>query len=360
MDDFPLLRKSLDAEYAELSESGLDALVQQIYGPEATAEAVEGFFGDIGRGLSGAARGVGRFAQTAAPALARALPSVAQGASGGAAFGPWGALIGAGAGLTSGLLSQSSNKTARGIGGAIHGVGNLVSTVRGGGASGALGSLTSVATGALGNTGTGRAARGAMNRARGSAGASGAAGNALAGLLARPELVQSLLASLMGSAGRQSVPVGGTQVPVHQMLSALSTVSGRAAQEMAEYDENAEQTPEYAEAAAETFGLDADDAESRTDALLTLLAVSPAIWGQRPAPVTVQVAPDPWFPGGEQAWSEDEEDWDGEDWDGEDWSGEDDEYASGWVDESEDDGDSEDDEHWDFESDDEYEEAEYV
>lgn len=336
MSDYPLLRASLAPQYANLPPQQLNELVRSIYGQQATAEDVEGLFDDIGRGFKNAARGVGQFAQRAAPAVMRALPSVATGAASGAAFGPWGALIGAGAGLAGGLLSQSSNRTARQVGGAIHGVGGLVSSVRGGGAGGAAGSLASIASGALGGTATGQRALGGMQAAR--AGGGGAS-NMLAGLLARPELAQSLFASLMGGAGRQNVSVGGQQVPVSQMLSALSNVAGRAAHEAAEAEGAGEDTPEYAELAAEAFGIDPEDAEGRTDALLTLLALTPSIWMNRPAPINVQVNPaDPYFPAGEAYWNEwgqtneSTEDWDGEDWDSEDWdSAESDESDEAWA-----------------------------
>lgn len=320
MTDYPLLRSSLAPEYASLSPEALDDLVRSIYGPNASAEDVEGLFDDIGKGLKTAAKSVGNFASKAAPMVAKALPNVASGAAGGAAFGPWGALIGAGAGLASGLLSQSGNKTARSVGGAIHNVGGLVSTVRGGGAGGALGSLASVASGALGGTKAGRAALGALGAARG--GGAGGAANMLAGLLTRPELAQSLTSSLMGAAGRKSIGIAGQQVPISQMLAALSNVAGRAAHEAAEAEGYGEMTPEYAEVAAEAFGIDPEDAEGRTDALLTLLALTPSIWMSNQRPVNVQVNPaDPYFPTGESDWSEWDtgEDW-SEDWDSEDYS----------------------------------------
>jgi hypothetical protein len=320
MTDYPLLRASLAPQYANLPAPRLNELVRSIYGPQTGAEDVEGLFDDIGRGLKNAARGVGQFAQRAAPVVMRALPSVASGAASGAAFGPWGALIGAGAGLAGGLLSQSSNPTARQAGGVIQGAGSLVSSVRGGGAAGAAGSLASIASGALGGTPAGQMALNGMQAARGGG---GGAANMLAGLLSRPELAQSLFSSLLGGAGRQNVSIGGQQVPVSQMLSALSNVAGRAAHEAAEAEGAGEDTPEYAELAAEAFGIDPEDSESRADALLTLLALTPSIWMNRPTPVNVQINPnDPFFPAGEAYWNETDEaadDWGGEDWDSEDW-----------------------------------------
>jgi hypothetical protein len=325
MSDLVLLRSSLAPQYAALPAEQLESLVQSIYGPGTSAEDVEGLFDDIGRGLQGAARGVGQFAQRAAPMLARALPNVASGAAGGAAFGPWGALIGAGAGLASGLLQQSGNRTARNVGQAIHGVGSLVSTVRGGGAGGAMGSLASIAGGGMGQTRAGQAALGGLQAARGGGGQGGAAAM-LNGLLSRPELLQSLLGSMMGAAGRQNVDVGGQAVPVSQMLSALSNVAGRAAHEAAEVEGSAELTPEYALIGAEAFGTDPEDAEGRVDTLLTLLALTPSLWMNPRPPISVQINPnDPFFPGGEAEWDESGEAalWAGEDWSSEDFSNED-------------------------------------
>src|SRR5215469_11936780 len=48
------------------------------------------------------------FGKTVAPALQRAAPDVAKGAAAGSTFGPWGAVIGAGAGLASSLLKSQA------------------------------------------------------------------------------------------------------------------------------------------------------------------------------------------------------------------------------------------------------------
>jgi hypothetical protein len=334
MTDYPYLRASLAPQYANLPAEDLTALVQAIYGPQASPEDVEGLFDDIGRGFRRAAGAVGNFAQRAAPVLARSLPNVATGAAAGAAAGPWGALIGAGAGLASGLLQQSGNRTARDVGGAIHTAGNLVSTVRGGGATGALGSLASVASGALGTTPAGQAALGGR---RGQRRGGASAANMLTGLLARPELTQTLTSALMGGSGRQAIAIGGHQVPISQILSALSNVAGRAAHEAADIEDAGEATPEYAEFAAEAFGIDSEDSEGRTDALLTLLALTPSLWmNSQPRPVNVQINPaDPYFPAGE--WAEDYAETYGEwDWGAEDYSeefGED--FAEDWGEDDE-------------------------
>ncbi|MDH7974033.1 hypothetical protein QH494_17735 [Sphingomonas sp. AR_OL41] len=283
-EDYPLLRASLAPAYAEADVHQLDAIVRQIYGEGASAEDVEGLFDDIGRGLSHAAGAVGHFAQQAAPVIGRALPAMAQGAMAGSALGPWGALAGAVAGGAGGILSQSSNPTARAIGGGIGSVSNLVSTVRGGGAGGPLAALSAIGGGARGGGGNPLAML---------SGGGGGAANGLFGMLARPETLQALSSAAMGSFGRQAIPVGGQQVPVHMLLSALGTLANRSAHEAAEYDESAEHVPGFVAEAGEALGVDIEDAEGRTDTLLTLLALSPSIWGPnaQARPVTVNVAP---------------------------------------------------------------------
>ena len=284
-DEYPLLRATLAAEYAEYDGEQLDRLVQSIYGPGASAEDVESFFRNIGRGLQRAAGAVGGFAQ-------KALPGVASGAATGAALGPWGALVGGIAGGAASLLSSSRNPTARGIGNAIGGVGNIVSTVRGGGGAGGLGSLASIGAGAL---------AGAAPRPGGAAG--GGSANALLGMLARPETMQAMLSSLLGAAGSRSVGVGGQQVPVSSMLSALGTLAGRAASEAAELEEGAaENVPEHVEWAEAQFGIDPEDAEGRTDALLALLALTPSLWATQNRPLTVNVTTPPPPLGSTQEW----------------------------------------------------------
>jgi hypothetical protein len=303
---FPLLTSSLAPRYAEASYQELLGIVEAVYGEGATPESVEGLFGDIGRAFGSAGQSIGHFVQQAAPMVARAVPNIIQGASSGAAFGPWGALAGAVAGGASGIMQQSSDPTVRGIGGAIHQVGSLASSIRGGGMGGGLGSLGSIGTG-----GQGRAPGAAGMLASifgGNAGATGGSGapasgggaaNGLMGLLSRPETLQGLLSATMGNFGNQTLQIGGQQVPVHTLMSALSTLAGRAASEAAECAENAEATPEFALSAGEALGINPESSEGRTDALLTLLALTPSIWASTRSaspPLTVNVTQpeNPW------------------------------------------------------------------
>jgi len=93
------LRSTVRPEHAALPAEDLESLIEaSISGlPAGTAE-------DFLSTLSS-------FGKAAGPALQRAAPDVAQGAATGATFGPYGAIIGAGAGLVSSLI-KSQEKPA--------------------------------------------------------------------------------------------------------------------------------------------------------------------------------------------------------------------------------------------------------
>jgi hypothetical protein len=298
--EFPHLRAALAPEYTEWSDEQIDALVAELYGAEVSAEDVESFWSDVGRGFQNVGRSVGRFAQQAAPVVGRALPAIAQGAITGAGVGgPIGAIVGAAAGGAGGVLSQSRNPTLRGIGGAVGGATQLVSqfTPAGrlggavgqmaklalGGGRGAAGGIAQGALSALGHQGgalgtVGRIAgglvpqiAGALGGAAGGRGGGGAA-NALLGLLSRPETTRALAAAGLGAAGRSTVMVGGQAVPVQSILSALGGLAGRAA---GEAETATAALPAYYYGADGELAIDPADAEQRTDALLELFAVTP-------------------------------------------------------------------------------------
>ncbi len=358
---YPRLRESLAADYVELSDERLDAIVAEVYGPGVTAEDIESFWRDVGRGFQNVARGVGNFAQQAAPVVARTLPGIAQGALTGASFGgPFGAIAGAVAGGAGSALSQSRNPTLRGIGGAIGGAGRLASSFTGGGA---LGNLANVALGALGGRGaTAGALRqiaggalgalpgggmpgaignlagtaiGALQRQGGVAGAIGqAAGaiapqfatalagnrggnaNALLGLLSRPETVRALTAATLGQYGRPNVMVGGQPVGVQSILGALGNLAGRAA---GEAESAAEHLPAYFYAADGELAIDPANSDERADALLELFARTPPVAEHRAAHAAhvhewtepeysaADAAYDAWLMATELHWSEHDE-----------------------------------------------------
>lgn len=303
--EYPRLRASLAPEYAEIDDEQLDALVAEIYGPGVGAEDVEAFWSDVGRGFQNVARGVGRVAQKAAPVVAGALPSIAQGAMTGATVaGPWGALAGAVAGGVGGVMSQSKNRTLRSVGGAIGGATQLAGSLTGGGAlrnlagvglgGGTAGMLGQLAGGALrglprggaarlarraarqpvagGTAAAGRLAGGIAQQLGGALAAPGGSANALLGMLARPETLRALSASALGGFGRQQVPIGGQQVPVQSILGALGTLAERAAAESEAAGEHAHPA-HYYDAAGE-LAIDPADAEQRAEALLELYAAT--------------------------------------------------------------------------------------
>lgn len=86
------LRCCIRSEYVGLPAEDLERLIESSLSgiPSDTAEDFLSTLGSFGK--------------TVAPALQRAGPDVAQGAATGSTFGPWGAVIGAGAGLASSFL----------------------------------------------------------------------------------------------------------------------------------------------------------------------------------------------------------------------------------------------------------------
>jgi hypothetical protein len=301
--EYPRLRASLAPEYAEIDDEQLDALVAEIYGPGVSAEDIESLWRDVGRGFQNVARGVGRVAQQAAPVVAGALPSIAQGAMTGATVGgPWGALAGAVAGGVGGVMSQSKNRTLRSVGGAIGGATQLAGNLTGGGAlrglagvglgGGTAGLIGQLAGGAraLPPAGAAQLARRMARRptpARlaglpaqlgGALGGAGGSANALLGMLARPETLRALSASALGGFGRQQVPLGGQSVPVQSILGALGTLAGRAAAESEAAGEHAHPA-HYYDSAGE-LAIDPADAEQRAEALLELYAATPTPYAE--------------------------------------------------------------------------------
>jgi hypothetical protein len=313
--DYPTLREHLAPGFAELSDEQIDVLVEQFYGAGFTGEDLEGFFDDIKHGLGNVAGAVGNFAQKAAPAVMRTLPGIAQGAMAGSALGPFGMLAGAIAGGAGSALSQSKDPTLSGIGRGLGTATQLASAVRGGGAAGGIGSLLQGGLSQLGGRGgaaggIGSLLQGGLSQlggGRGGGGVGGALGgianllggarppgqplpagasaNTLLGLLARPEVGQALMSAAMGGLGRQSVPMGSSQVGVQSILNAISSLAGRAAGEMAGTE--SESLPEYLYNADGELAFDPAERNSRTDALLTYMVLTAPSWAARQPPVVV-------------------------------------------------------------------------
>lgn len=355
---YPNIRANIRGDLVYLSDEQIDAVVAEIYGAGVAAEDVEGFFDNLSRGFQTVGHAVGNFAQQAAPMVAKALPSIAQGAMTGAKFGPWGALAGAVAGGAGGILSQSKDPTLRRIGGGIGSVTQLASNFTGGGA---FGNIAKIGLGALGGGGGrgggggiggllgqagqfapqlagilggggrggggrgGAGAAGLLSQFAGAAGGGGGIGgilgglapqlaamagsigqghaapggsaNSLLGMLARPETTQALMAAAMGALGRPAVPVGPSAVPVQSILSALSRLAGNAAHEMEAANGEAAH-PEFYYGAEGELALDPADSDQTTNALLALYALSLPRWGSGPGGLQAEPpeSADEWVP----------------------------------------------------------------
>ncbi len=233
---YPAVRSALREDLATQSDEAIAGLLGQLF-PESEPEDIEGFFDDVGKAFS-------TVAKVAAPVVSSALPGVISGAMGGAALGPIGIIGGALAG----------------------GLGSALSHQGGGGAS---------------------------PPARPTGG--GGAGQLL-GALARPEIAQGLLSMVLGGAGRSSVPIGGSPVPLGAIANLLSVLTNRASEDLGE-------TAFAGEGGAwlEAVG-DPGSAEARADALLGLL-------GAANAADAVDVAQQRWS-SGPSSWELSDDDYD--------------------------------------------------
>ncbi|MFL5910948.1 MAG: hypothetical protein ACJ768_10310 [Gaiellaceae bacterium] len=186
---YPAVYNRLAEQYRSLPEDQVESLLESMFGEGFGLAAAEGFFDDVGRTLSGAAR-------AAAPVLQRALPGVMSGAMSGAALGPWGMLGGA-------LLG--------GVGSALGGGGGAAAPHPGAPAPAA--GAPALGGGALGG------------------GPTGALGQLL-GALGSPTVQQALGSMFLGSAGARTVPTpGGNQLPVAAITNLLGMLSNRASAE---------------------------------------------------------------------------------------------------------------------------------
>jgi hypothetical protein len=244
-ESFPVLRHLLAPEYASLPDDRLELLIEQTFGPETSAEDLEGVFGSIGSALGSAGRAIGRAARQAAPVVASAVPGIVQGAMAGSALGPWGMLGGAVAGGVGSALQSHGRGHARTAGNVLSGVVGAAGALRGGGAGGALGALSALAGRASGGSG---AAPGALAGGQASGPlstfapllqqalpgmlrGSPAAGQLLSAL-GRPEVAQALMAMAMNPIGRSSVPVGGRQVPVGAFGNLIGTLAQQSLEDL--------------------------------------------------------------------------------------------------------------------------------
>jgi hypothetical protein len=225
------IREILASEYRDLPDESIEALVQQSFG-SASAEDIESF-------LSGLKK-VGSVVTKALPTVLPIVGTVA-----GTAFGgPLGAAVG-------GTLGKLA-------GGAVQGA-----TA---GGKPRLPKPAALAKHALAGV---KAVAGAVGPA-GPAGSPAAA--QLLGVLNRPEILQSLMAMIMGPVGRPNVPVGGNPVPLGAFANLIGSLANQAA---AEYNAIAahegESIPTYLLNESGDFLVDPAVPEERAGLLLSML-----------------------------------------------------------------------------------------
>lgn len=226
----------------------VERLLEQLF-PDSDPDDVEDFM-----------QGLQKFGRQAAPVVQRALPGAIQGAAQGAAIGgPWGALAGAAAGGAIGALSSpAATPTAPTAPRATPPPRRPPSAPA---APGAVPPPLPRATPPALTAGTPAPAPG------------GAAAAQLLALLSRPETLQALMALVLSTQGRTSVPVNGRRVPPAAFAEAIAELAG-AALEMA--SESA--TDATAEHLLDEYGtprIDIASPVARTQLLLTELAESP-------------------------------------------------------------------------------------
>jgi hypothetical protein len=236
-DPYPAIREVLSDTYADAAPETIEQLVESAY-PGLVAEDLESFFGT----LRSAGQAVGKVAK-------RALPGVIQGATAGAALGPWGALAG---GIAGGALSAATS------GGAAR---------------------------------RPRRAAPARRPAPSAVPVQGARSPAAAQLLrtlARPEVSQALRSMALGSAGRRSVDLGGRSIPTGAITNLLGQLLERAEEEMHAHSVGQTSgTPAYLLDDAGEYLVDPSDPLQRADLVLELFAEADALGAERARSVEV-------------------------------------------------------------------------
>ncbi len=230
-DPYELIREALAPEYSDLPPQAVEALL------ESAGLSAE----DMEFSLKSAAKSVGSFAKSAAPAV---LP-VAGTVIGGAFGGPLGAAAG--------------------------------------------GALGRAAGGAIGGAGGGRG-KPAKRRKPGRPGAPpsppAATGSPAAAqllqVLERPELLQALIAMALGQAGRSEIPVGDDPVPATAFANLAGSLAGQAAAEYhALNPQSGAGVPTYLLDDSGEFAVDPSIPEQRAARLLELL--NEAAWQEQEA-----------------------------------------------------------------------------
>lgn len=205
----------LGEDYQDASDTELYNLAKESLS-EMTPEQAEGFW-DVVKDIG-----------------AKALPGAVQGAMSGSALGPWGALGGAVLGGAGGALSGGQT----------------------GQAPPAQPLIPQIPT---------KAAASTLPQIPMADATKAPAAAQLLQLFNSPQLQQALASLIMGSAGRQTLPVGGKQVPTADFANTLGVLASLASKEAAE---------DYATSSEETYipeGFDPANPEHRAEALMGLL-----------------------------------------------------------------------------------------
>jgi hypothetical protein len=198
--EYPAVRRVMGSQRDRMSDEALEEVLERTF-PGSGPGEVEDFM-----------QSLQQFGKQAGPIVQKVAPGMAQGAMAGSALGPWGAVIGGLAGGASSLLSSGGPAAGSAPPRAAPSAPAAV--------------VPSMA--AMGGIGTPTPAR-YMPQLAAPAGAQGAASAQLLTLLSRPETMQALLALLMGSSGRSSIPIGERQVPVTAFANAIAELASEAA-----------------------------------------------------------------------------------------------------------------------------------
>ena len=218
-DPFPQLR---DAVSPRLREMTPDQLRAELAVQGIDAEAAEDFFGSMGRAASS-------FGNTLGARAPDILSGAMKGGSAGMAFGPYGLLLGAlGGGVLGGLTSSGRpgagpGAPAPGLSGGMGGAvmpGGMAAPGLPGGMGGA------VMPGGMAGPGIPGGMPGL-----GMPGGGGGSAASLLGLLTQPQVMQALMAMLMGGSGSRTVPVAGQNVPVSAIPNMIAQFANQASAE---------------------------------------------------------------------------------------------------------------------------------
>jgi hypothetical protein len=230
------LRYCCSSEYAGLSGADLKRIIES---------SISGLPSDTAEDFLGS---LSSFGKTVAPALQRAAPDVAQGAAAGSTLGPWGAVIGAGAGLAS-SLTKSQVKPAPAP--AASPPATTIPAPTGPPPTGVQGSAPPALP-----TGQGAAAT-------------------LLSLLQNPTIQQALLSQVLGSSGsRQVQTASGTNVPTGAINALLTQLLANASEALPESEPVSES---YLQDAAGQYLIDPASFDQHAALVLSYLQRKPSL-----------------------------------------------------------------------------------